>query len=250
MPHIVSDAGTWREAISPVTYGGMRWFQTFYVHWIVPAGTLAERLPHGTTLDLWRGHAVVSMVAIDVEGPAPRKLLQTPMAHLFRYRQLNLRTYVDGPEGPGMTLLETRIDRPTYALAARLAGMPYHLDRQLTYEVRTASLALRARGLSIDALVSDVPASPLPEGSLEQFACERYRAYAQLPVGRTLCVQISHPPWRARPLVLEGPLTPEALGVPADVQPASAQLCENVEVVVEHVALPAEGADEPVLAPA
>src|SRR5438270_8602707 len=117
-----------------MTYGAMRWRQTFYVHWIVPADTLAARLPRGVTLDLWRGHAVASLVAIDVAGPAPRALLESAVAHLFRYRQLNLRTYVDGPEGLGMTLLETRIDRLTYALGARLAGMPYHLDRQPAHE--------------------------------------------------------------------------------------------------------------------
>jgi uncharacterized protein len=227
-----------------MTYGSMRWRQTFYVHWLVPADTLTPRLPRGVTLDLWRGHAVASLVAIDVEGPAPRALLQTAVAPLFRYRQLNLRTYVDGPEGPGMTLLETRIDRVTYALGARLAGMPYHLDRQLVYEVHAASLELRARGLRTTGLVSDLGAGQLAPGTLEYFACERYRAYAQLPVGRTLCVQIAHPPWRARSVVLQEPLTPAPLGLPVDVQPASAQLCEEVQVVVEHVALPAEEREE------
>jgi uncharacterized protein YqjF (DUF2071 family) len=224
----------------PMTYGGMRWRQTFYVHWLVPADTLTERLPRGCTLDLWRGHAVVSMVAIDVEGPAPRAILQTPVAHLFRYRQLNLRTYVEGAEGPGMTLLETRIDRLTWALGARLAGMPYHLDRQLAYEVHAASLDLRARGLAVHGLVADEAPTSLPSGTLEHFACERYRAYAQLPVGRTLCVQIGHRPWRVRPVVLQGPVAPSALGLPVDVEPASAQLCEDVEVVVEHVGATAE----------
>ena len=227
-----------------MTFGAMRWRQTFYVHWMVPADTLVPRLPRHVTLDLWRGHAIVSLVAIDVEGPAPRALLQTAVAHLFRYRQLNLRTYVEGAEGPGMTLLETRIDRPTFALAARLAGMPYHLDRKLTYEVRSASLELRAAGLSCSGLVSDVGATTLQPGTLEHFACERYRAYAQLPVGRTLCVQIAHAPWRARPVVLQGPLTPASMGLPVDVQPASAQLCEEVEAVVEHLAMPAEESDE------
>jgi uncharacterized protein YqjF (DUF2071 family) len=222
----------------------MRWRQTFYVHWLVPADTLTPRLPRGVTLDLWRGHAVASLVAIDVEGPAPRALLQTAVAPLFRYRQLNLRTYVDGSEGPGMTLLETRIDRVTYALGARLAGMPYHLDRQLVYEVHAASLELRARGLHATGLVSDLGAGQLAPGTLEYFACERYRAYAQLPVGRTLCVQIAHPPWRARTVVLQEPLTPAPLGLPVDVQPASAQLCEEVEAVVEHVAVPAEEREE------
>ena len=233
-----------------MTFGAMRWRRTFNVHWIVPADTLRSRLPRHVTLDLWRGHAVVSLVAIDVEGPAPRALLQTAVAHLFRYRQLNLRTYVEGAEGPGMTLLETRIDRPTFALAARLAGMPYHLDRRLTYEVHAASLELRASGLPATGLVSDLGASTLQPGTLEHFACERYRAYAQLPVGRTLCVQIAHAPWRARPVVLQGPLTPAAMGLAVDVQPASAQLCEDVEAVVEHVAVPAEDDEAAALVPA
>ena len=227
-----------------MTYGSMRWRQTLYVHWLVPADTLTPRLPRGVTLDLWRGHAVASLVAIDVEGPAPRALLESAVASLFRYRQLNLRTYVEGRQGPGMTLLETRIDRFTYALSARLAGMPYHLDRQLAYDVHAASIELRARGLHTTGLVSDLGAGELLPGTLEHFACERYRAYAQLPVGRTLCVQIAHRPWRARPVVLQEPLTPEGMGLPVDVQPASAQLCEDVEVVVEHVAVPADEREE------
>ncbi len=238
------------KLLAPMTYGGMRWRQSFFVHWLVPADTLTPRIPRAVTLDLWRGHAVVSLVAIDIEGPAPRAILQTPVAHLFRYRQLNLRTYVEGAEGPGMTLLETRVDRVTYALGARLAGMPYHLDRKLVYEVHSAAIELRARGLAVRGLVADTPPSTLPAGSLEAFACERYRAYAQLPVGRTLCVQIAHAPWRARPVALEAPLTPAAMGLAVEAAPASAQLCEDVEVVVEHVAATADEREEPVLAPA
>jgi hypothetical protein len=90
----------------------------------------------------------------------------------------------------------------------------------------------------------------MPAGTLEAFADERYLAYAQLPAGRTLAVQVAHPPWRARAVRLVQPVTPEPLGLPVPVQPASAQLCEDVEVVVEHVAVPAEQAEAPVLAPA
>ena len=228
----------------------MRWKQTLYVHWIVPADTLASRIPRGVTLDLWHGNGVVSLVAIDVEGPAPRRLLQTALAPLFRYRQLNLRTYVIGPEGPGMTLLHTRVDRLTYALGARLAGIPYHLDRRLSYEVGEAAVALRARDLELHGTIDEAAPAPLAPGTLEAFADERYLAYAQLPAGRTLCVQVAHAPWRARAVHLASPITPEALGIPAAVPPASAQLCEDVDVVVEHLAVPAEQAEAPVLAPA
>lgn len=220
------------------------------MHWLVPPDTLRSRLPRGVELDLWRGAAAASLVAIDVEGPAPRRLLDTPLGHLFHYLQLNLRTYVVGPEGPGMTLLETRIDRFTYALGARLAGMPYHLDRRLAYEVRPTSVTLRATGLDAEGVIADAAPAAMAPGSLEAFADERYLAYAQLPVGRTLCVRVSHPPWRARAVRLAGSLTPEPLGLPVEVQPASAQLCEDVDVVVEHLAAPSPEAAEPLLAPA
>jgi hypothetical protein len=51
-------------------------------------------------------------------------------------------------------------------------------------------------------------------------------------------------------VVLQGPLTPEGLGLAVDVQPASAQLCEEVEAVVEHLAVPAEESDEGAFVPA
>ena len=117
-----------------------------------------------------------------------------------------------------MTLLETRIDRVTYALGARLAGMPYHLDRQLVLRgARGVARAARARAAHDRSRRAMLGAGELTPGTLEHFACERYRAYAQLPVGRTLCVQIGHPPWRARTVVLQEPLTPAALGLAVDV---------------------------------
>jgi hypothetical protein len=129
--------------------------------------------------------------------------------------------------------------------------MPYHLDRQLRFEVHTASLELRARGLGLTGLLGETAPETLAPGSLEHFAAERYRIYSQLPMGPTLCVQLAHEPWRARAVRLLAPLTPAALGLPSDAEAASAQLCENVEVVVQHLELPSEeAAEEPVLAPA
>jgi uncharacterized protein YqjF (DUF2071 family) len=206
----------------------MRWRRTLFVHWLVPAERLAPTLPRGVTLDVWHGHGVASLVAVDIEGP------------LVRCRQINLRTYVEGPAGPGMTLLHTRIDRLSYALGAWLAGMPYHLDRKLRFDMRAASLEVRARDFMVSGLVGAGPPATLVPGSLEYFASERYRAYAQLPVGRTLCVQVAHAPWRARPVRLEQRLTPAAFGLQLDAAPASAHICEDVNVVVEQVALPAE----------
>lgn len=229
------------KRLDRMTLGGMRWRHPLFVHWLVPPDTLAPRLPRGVTLDLWRGHGVVTLAAIAVEGPMPRALLNTAMAQLFGYLQLNLRTYVVGSDGPGMTLLHTRVDRWSWALGARLAGMPYQLDRALAFEVRSASLSLRARAIAVEGLVAaDAAPEAAAPGTLEHFALERYRAYAALPVGRTLCVAVRHEPWRARTVRLDRPLAPPELLL--DVQPESAQLCDDVDVVVEHAALEHERA--------
>jgi uncharacterized protein YqjF (DUF2071 family) len=226
----------------------LRWRQTLFVHWLVPPEALASRLPAGVTLDSWRGHAVVSLVVVELEGPAPQALLNSPMGNLVRHRQLSVRTYVDGPDGPGLVPLETRVDRLSYALSARLSGLPHRLDRQLRYEVHDSALTLRADGLALDGVIAAVPPATLAPGSLERFATARERLYAAQPGGRLDCLTLAHPEWRARPVTLASPLPPPGLDV--DAAPASAHVCEDLEVVVESLTEPLPDGDEPTLVPA
>ena len=226
----------------------IRWRQTLFVHWLVPLELLQKRLPARLTLDSWRGHGVVSLVAVDLEGPAPQALLDSPMGNLVRHRQLTVRTYVDGPDGPGLMPLETRVDRLSYALSARLSGLPHRLDRQLRYEVREAALTLRADGLALDGTIAMVPPETLAPGSLERFATARERLYAAQPGERLQRVTLSHPEWRARPVTLAQPLSPP--GLDSDAAPASAHVCEDLEVVLEPAGEPLPDVDEPRLVPA
>jgi uncharacterized protein len=226
----------------------LRWRQTLFVHWLVPFETLAPRLPAGATLDCWRGHGVVSLVALELEGPAPQALLDSPMGNLVRHRQLSVRTYVDGPDGPGFVPLETRVDRLSYALSARLSGLPHRLDRHLRYEIQHAAVSLRADGVALDGVIAAVPPATLAPGSLERFATARERLYIAQPGARLSCLTVAHPEWRARPLSLAHPLPPPGLDVAAE--PASAHVCEDLEVVIEPLAQPLRDADEPTLVPA
>jgi hypothetical protein len=226
----------------------IRWRQTLFVHWLVPLEVLQPRLPSDLTLDNWRGHGVVSLVALELEGPAPQALLDSPMGNLVRHRQLSVRTYVDGPDGPGLLPLETRVDRLSYALSARLAGLPHRLDRHLRYDVRDAAVTLRADGLALDGTIAMVPPETLAPGSLERFATQRERLYAAQPGERLQRVALSHPEWRARPVTLARPLAPPGLDV--DATPASAHVCEDLEVVLAPLGEPLPDADEPTLVPA
>jgi uncharacterized protein YqjF (DUF2071 family) len=229
----------------------IRWRQTLFVHWLVPPDVLNRRLPpnpSGLTLDSWRGHGVVSLVVVELDGPAPQALLDSPMGNLVRHRQLSVRTYVDGPDGPGLMPLETRVDRLSYALSARLSGLPHRLDRHLRYEVRDSTLTLRADGLALDGTIASVPPETLAPGSLERFATARERLYAAQPGERLQRVALVHPEWRARPVTLAQSLSPPGLAI--DVAPASAHVCEDLEVVLEPLAEPLPDSDEPTLVPA
>lgn len=226
----------------------LRWRQTLFVHWLVPLEALEPRLPAGATLDLWRGHGVVSLVALELEGPAPQALLDSPMGNLVRHRQLSVRTYVDGPDGPGFVPLETRVDRLSYALSARLAGLPHRLDRHLRYELKDAAVSLRADGVALDGVIAAVPPETLAPGTLERFATARERLYSAQPGDRLDCLTVAHPEWRARPVTLASPLSPPGFDIA--IEPASAHVCEDLEVVIEPLRQPLRDADEPTLVPA
>jgi uncharacterized protein YqjF (DUF2071 family) len=212
---------------------GMRWSNILFVHWRADLAALRERLPPGLELDLFHGSAFVSLVGLEATGPLPQPVLGTPLAPFARYQQLNLRTYVIGDAGPGVWLLDTRVDR-TFPLAARLLGMPYHHDGELDLHERAGAFRLRGRDLAIDAaLLADLPVSRVDPHGLGDFLLNRFRTYT----GR-VTVEIDHAPWRVRPLLVLGdpPRCPMGLGIDG---PVSANAAEPVEVGFTHVERPA-----------
>jgi uncharacterized protein YqjF (DUF2071 family) len=215
----------------------MRWSDVLFAHHRVLASTLEPLVPRGLELDLLGGGhvAYVSVVGLHVVGPAPRAALDSRIvSRALGYTQLDVRTYVRGPSGPGLFLLHTLVDA-IWPIGARLAGLPYRRDRSLTLHVEAHGVVLRARGFALAALPAvDVAPAPVADGTLERFLLERYVVYARLPAGRTYGVHVSHPPWRVRPCEVEAPPRLEAFGL-ADAELASAQLGEPVDVDIADV---------------
>jgi len=212
-----------------MTFGAMRWSDLLFVHWKADAERLAERLPAGLALDHFEGQAYVSLVALQAVGPLPHPLLVSAFAPLFRYHQVNLRTYVVGDEGPGMLLLDTRVDRP-FAVAARAVGMPYHLDRRLALHLHAGAIVLRSSLADLEgSWVADAaPAAP-EHGGLAAFLLERARTYAVLPGGALYTVEVQHAPWRVRPVYLANAPLAHRFGLGGS-PPISSQLAEPVDV--------------------
>jgi hypothetical protein len=223
-----------RDAMAPVS---MRWSDVLFAHYRVLASTLDPFIPEGLELDLLGGGhiAYVSVVGLHMVGPAPRGAIESPIvSRALDYTQLNVRTYVRGPSGPGLFLLHTLVDA-IWPVTARLAGLPYRRDRSLSLHVEGGRAVLHARDFDLEALPAvDVAATTVADGTLESFLLERYIAYATLPGGRTYSVHVAHPPWRVRPCEVAAPPPLDAFGLTgADF--ASSQLGESVEVAISEV---------------
>src|SRR3954471_8428645 len=100
--------------------GHLRWSDVLFLHWRAQPEDLEPRLPEGLVLDRFRGAAMVSLVALRCAGPAPRPLVMPSLDPITAYDQVNVRTYVRGPAGPGILLLDARVGSVLAAVAGRL----------------------------------------------------------------------------------------------------------------------------------
>jgi uncharacterized protein YqjF (DUF2071 family) len=213
----------------------MTWNSPFFLHVRVPAGTVTQHLPPGLSLETDGGDAFVSLVALGAIGPAPGPISQTRLGRLFEYRQLNVRTYVNGPHGPGLFFLDVRVDR-LFALGGRAFGLPYHLDRKLAFSADSTGVALRADGVAVKGLPAPGEAQPLAD-ELENRLLDRFWSYSKLPAGALGANRVAHDPWKVRRVELDPDLRLglDRLGLPGDVKPFLAQLGETMRVEVAEL---------------
>lgn len=228
-------------------YGWFRWDDILFTHWRVPARELKARLPDGVTLDLHKGRAWVSLVATNTIGPVPRQLITPTLEPVLGYAQINIRTYVVGPQGPGIVFLDTRVSSIVAALGASMMGQPYRYAAAASVAQTRTRAQVTVPGGTIDASIAPgAPATAVP-GSLAHFLVERYVVYAALPTGLLYATRISHEPFLLRdaaPLVTGAPLARLA-GIEDAEGPFESHAAEPVIVAITAVA----GADPHAPAP-
>jgi uncharacterized protein YqjF (DUF2071 family) len=210
----------------------MRWEKPLFVHLAVPRATVEARLPASLTLDPEAGETTVSLVALGCVGPAPRLIERTPLSFLARYRQLNVRTYVQGPHGRGLWFFDARVDRIA-ATAPRLLGQPYRRDGKLAYEADDHAVAVRARGIRVKGLPAPDAPEELDRTSPVGALLERYLSYGSL-AGLLYVVRVGHPHWRVRHVEID-PDSRIDLGDLGTGRVLGAQLAETVDVTIDEV---------------
>ena len=162
-----------------------------------------DRVPAGTTLDSWRGKALVSVIGFQF---LDTQILGTPVPFHQAFEEVNIRFYVrrgiDTEHRAGVVFIREMVPRPMVGGMARLLyrepyevvqmrsrvdpGPPPDVEYQWNVSGRWCSLAAEGEG----------PGTELIAGSLEEFVTVRHWGYNGERGKPTLEYQVDHPRWR------------------------------------------------------
>jgi len=192
----------------------MTWRDGLFAHWPVDPEVVAAALPDGLSVATHDGDAYLGVVPFVMDDIRPREL---PTG--LSFPELNLRTYVEGPNGPGVYFHSLDADdRLGVAVARGLFRLPYYRAEtdvrrsegdvgdgnggDAGRSVRFTSRRVH-RGVPharFDATYAPVGEPFTPEaGSLPAFLLENYRFYTAGSSGRLYVGGIDHEPWTLRP---------------------------------------------------
>ncbi len=184
------------------------WRDLAMLNYEVDPAILRDWVPAGTSLDLWRGKAFVSMVGFRF---LQTRVLGIPIPFHRNFDEVNLRLYVrrETSEGVRRGVVFVKEIVPRFAIAwvarnvynERYIALPMRhrvvppgdapeAAGQFRYEWRTGPrwnrLEVGVRGA----------AELRPEDSEEAFITEHYWGYARQSDGSTLEYQVEHPRWK------------------------------------------------------
>ncbi|RXK49462.1 YqjF family protein [Halorientalis pallida] len=184
----------------------MRWADVLFAHWSVEPAVVDAKLPDELSADTFDGEAYLGVVGFRMESIRPRG---SPLG--LSFPELNLRTYVDGPDGPGIYFFNLDADDWLgVAVARRLFRLPYYrAEMQVTetadgFRFRSGRThpGVPMAGFDGTYRPTGTPGEPDP-GSLEHFLTERYRFYVADDGGRVYAGPVEHPPWPLQSATLE-----------------------------------------------
>jgi uncharacterized protein YqjF (DUF2071 family) len=221
------------------------WDAIVWCHWPVPIETMDGRFPPGVRPDVFDGSAWVGLVPFEMRDlrvvAGGRRLPVVPTTGAFS--EVNVRTYVVGPNGPGVWFDTLDASSLLGSLAARVTwSLPYvpsRITSATTGRPSAGADPTRAwtvrrsdgTGATVRATVGDVRVDPSP---LDLFLTERYALYARAwwAPRRALWAPVGHDPWVLRDCldVAVDAGVVRAAGYPVPDEPALVTAGEPVQV--------------------
>ncbi len=177
-----------------------QWGNLVMATWMVEPDLIREQLPPGCEPDCWEGKVPLSLVGVEF-SEVEVKGASWPWHG--RFAEVNLRTYTQGPQGPGVVFIKELVPKFFVALLARrVYGEPYEkMKVQIEKHVRDGQSEMAYRWEAgerisrLSARAAEVPRS-VQKGTIEEFLLSRGRGYNSHRGGTTY--EISHEPWSVR----------------------------------------------------
>lgn len=175
------------------------WRDLIMANYEVDSSLLADRVPHGTELDLHEGRCFVSLVGFMFLNT---RVLGIPIPYHVNFEEVNLRFYVkrETPDEVrrGVCFIKEIVPKPAIAFVAqKLFGEPYEAARMWNYNDagRVSYRCINFKGVnSIKVTRGDRLGVPAP-GSHEEFIVEHYWGYTKRRPRRTDEYKVEHPKW-------------------------------------------------------
>lgn len=171
-----------------------KWCRISFLHWPCAPSLLQARLPAGLVIDTFQQTAWVGLTPFHLMGLRPPFLPAIP--RVSNFPEMNLRTYVRGPAGPGIWFFSLDAAAAAAVVGARLTyGLPYYWSSMSVRATGTSRMhytSTRA-GAAADILVAVGEALAEPD-DLALFLTERYRLYTRF-LGRLAMAPVEHEPW-------------------------------------------------------
>ncbi len=179
-----------------------RWSRLLFAHWPIRPADVQAKLPQGLRVDTLDGAAWLGVVPFMMD----RVRFRTVGEHAFgvpsatAFPELNLRTYVVGPDGRAGVYFFSLDAASLLAVAgARLAfGLPYFWA-SMQERVEGDTIHYRSRRLhgppARFAASFRSTGRPAPDDDLRRFLTERYALFTRR-FGRVQIGEIHHMPWQ------------------------------------------------------
>lgn len=231
-----------------------KWRHLLFAHWSYDPSVIQQTLPQGFTVDTYHGRAWVGIVPFFMRDIRPRLLPAVP--GISNFLELNVRTYVIGPDGqPRVWFYSLDANQPLAVFVARnFFHLNYRLARMsaevflengttIVYRHHHPSTGDASREM-IYRPTRDAPSQTAEPGTLDYFLLERYSFFAlqenPQPEGRKYYIgRVHHEPYQYRPAEIEagsldfGPLISAGLPLPsAGANPDQPEHCVYVSGVV------------------
>lgn len=176
-----------------------KWMDLIMVNYEVDPRLLADDIPIGTTLDLYKGKCFLSLVGFMFFDT---RVLGIPVPFHTDFAEVNLRFYtrrtLESEVRQGVTFLKEIVPLPAVSLIARLVyGEPYETWKMGFINQGTQRAVEWTKGGVANKLGVELGENlGLPAtGSAEEFIVEHYWGYTRRSEYRTDEYLVEHPPW-------------------------------------------------------